>query len=66
MPEKPETKMTTQEKISALQAFLDGKLIQFKYKSNIEWFNCSTPVWNFEDNDYRIKPESSKPEALKT
>jgi len=51
--------MTTQEKISALQAFLEGKLIQFKDRREDRWFDCgTTPVWNFEDNDYRVRPES--------
>lgn len=54
--------MTTKEKIAVMQAWLDGKTIQYKDKDEKEWLTwdeSSTfePVWAWIELDYRIKPE---------
>ena len=49
--------MTTDEKREVLQAFLDGKEIEFQVKETIGWEITSKPVWDFESVDYRIKTE---------
>ena len=53
--------MTTQEKIEVMKAYLDGKKIQWKFKSCSGWDDldpCKEPHWNWDMNDYRIKPGS--------
>lgn len=51
--------MTTKEMIAVMQAYEDGKAIEFKGKmeSELNWQPC-VPLWNWIDNDYRIKPET--------
>ena len=51
--------MTTEEQIEVMQAFVDGKQIQFKDEFSIDWIDLhSTPSWNWVDKEYRVKPES--------
>ena len=48
--------MTTKEKIAVMQAYVDGKTVQCMYKGN--WVDfVEPPIWNWRDNQYRIKPE---------
>ena len=43
-------------------AFAEGKKIQYKLPSDIQWFDChNTPVW-YLDTEYRIKPEPQEQE----
>ena len=45
------------EHIEVMQAFIDGKEIEFKqdsYKGN--WKTVNTPIWDFNNYQYRIKP----------
>lgn len=49
--------MTTEEKIKVMQAHLDGKLIQICDNFQNNFRDCSVPLWNWVNNDYRIKPE---------
>lgn len=54
--------MTTQEKIEVMRAYLDGKDIQIRCKTDTEWENWvvrGEPKWNWDTLDYRIKPEST-------
>lgn len=56
--------MTTAEKIAVMQAYLDGKQIQFN--NNNEWKDWTIPLeptWNWVDYDFRIKPEE-KPKRM--
>jgi hypothetical protein len=61
---------TTKEKIEVMQAFEDGKKIEFLMPVNgwNEWLPAGEPNWNWETNDYRIKAESKlrpwKPEEV--
>lgn len=48
---------TTQEMIAVMQAFVDGKTIEANPVFADEWDTCFEPVWNWNDTDYRVKPE---------
>ena len=53
----------TKEHIEVMQAFIDGKEIEFKQDSYEEiWKDCITPIWDFCEYKYRIKP--SEPEYV--
>lgn len=48
----------TQDMIAVMQAFCDGKPIEHRWKIGIggsDWEHSSTPTWNWELCDYRIK-----------
>lgn len=54
---------TTKEKIEVMQAFEEGKDIEFKWLFKADepfrtWDLTDDPVWNWCDFDYRIKEES--------
>lgn len=52
---KPEIKRL----ISILQAYLEGKTIQYKKRGTDQWFdNKELGLAIYEYNDYRVKPES--------
>ena len=49
--------MTTEEQIEVMQAFVDGKQIQFKNEFSIDWIDLdSSPSWAWGILDYRVKP----------
>ncbi len=54
--------MTDDEIIAVLQARKEGKIIQTRshFHPLEGWQDC-TPVWDFYQNDYRVKPELGKP-----
>ena len=53
----------TKEHLEVMQAFIDGKEIEFKQRfKNDHYRTVNTPDWNFVDYAYRIKP--SEPEYL--
>jgi len=49
------------EQIAVMQGFADGKEVEFKLKSSSCWNTSNrgpfTPVWNWHECEYRIKPE---------
>lgn len=48
--------MTPDEMISVIRAFKEGKVIQYT-NSEGYWVDCTaTPVWNFNQSLYRVKP----------
>ncbi len=53
---------TTKQKIEVMQAFVDGKPIQ--YKGNDKWSTWKDmpvePTWDWNYFDFRIKPEDDK------
>ena len=55
--------MNTKEKIEVMQAFEDGKDIQFRVIANgpsaewNEWIDPRVPHWDFSSFEYRIKPK---------
>ena len=53
----------TKEQIEVMQAFIDGKEIEFKQDSYKGiWKQTTTPIWDFTNYKYRIKP--SEPECV--
>lgn len=55
--------MNTAEKIEVMQAFEDGKSIEFRCKdTNFTWVTASAPSWDWSINHYRIV--EPKPETL--
>lgn len=52
---------TTAEKIAVMQAYEDGKTVLTKQYSMIKWSPMSgykdEPYWNWQVNDYKVKPE---------
>lgn len=48
---------TIEEMIAVMQAFADGKKIEFYDDVTSEWIVCEKPYWNWDDFDYRIKTE---------
>ena len=48
----------TKEAIRVMQAFVDGKEVEWRYRSIEGWDAIITisPKWNWEDCEYRIKP----------
>ena len=54
---------TTKEKIEVMQAFIDGKEIEYKEKfENNEYEKTYCPTWDFANYQYRIK--QSEPEYV--
>ena len=51
---------TTVEKIAVMQAFEDGKNIEFKLREKGNWETCDLPNWNWMECDYRIAEEPPK------
>lgn len=50
---------STEYKIRVMQAFLDGEEIQINDSQERGWLDwgLGQPIWNWEDNSYRIKPK---------
>lgn len=54
---REETKeLIAENRIAVMQAYVDGKQIQFFNEYTGEWENSHTPNW-LRDTSYRIKPE---------
>jgi len=52
--------MNTKEMIEVMQAFEDGKEVQSRYSESelgADWFEASDPCWDWDEFEYRIKPE---------
>ena len=45
----------TKEAIRVMQAYVDGKEVEFKWGS-MDWNSTDKPEWNWSAYDYRIKP----------
>ena len=45
----------TIEAIRVMQAYVDGKEVEFKWGS-MDWNSTDSPEWNWSAYDYRIKP----------
>jgi len=59
-PEEPEIIKQTREQIKVMQAFVDGKDIERKFKDwSVAWSNSNPPAWNWLHLDYRVKEEPS-------
>lgn len=42
---------------SILEAYLDGKIVEYYNTSFEEWRHATCPIWDFQSYDYRVKPE---------
>lgn len=53
---------TTREKIAVMQAFENGKVIEFKYSGNYSWTDYRKTEgecgWCWDECSYRIKPQT--------
>ena len=56
--------MTHDQMIAVIQAHKEGKTVQARLRGR--WVDLECPSWNFNANDYRVKPEPPKPVAAKT
>ena len=53
--------MTPKEIINVVQAFEEGKEIEYREKnSNVPWKVASTPCWNFLNYNYRVKQKEKE------
>ncbi len=54
--------MTDKEKVEILQAYMDGESVQVrnKRKPDDKFTDDLLPVWNFDDCEYRIKPDDTE------
>ena len=52
---------TTAKMIAVMQAYEDGKEIEYYSDGCSEWKKATTPAWNWYTTDYRVKP---KPEYI--
>jgi hypothetical protein len=46
----------TKEAIRVMQAFVDGKEVQFRDVGIETWYTLKSYRWNWQDCEYRIKP----------
>lgn len=47
----------TKKAIEVMQAFVDGKTVHANRRKTSFWYNSTTPVWNWDTYEYRIKSE---------
>ena len=52
------TREQTIEAIRVMQAYVDGKEVEFKWGS-MDWNSTDKPEWNWSAYDYRIKPTAT-------
>lgn len=58
--------MNINRNIEIMKAYSEGKQIESRAIGGIEdWGECLYPTWNFENNEYRIKPKQVRPYTLK-
>lgn len=52
------TKEELRNAIKVMQAYIDGKSIEWTYLTNdTEWYPVGIPIWNWDKYEYRIKQE---------
>jgi len=49
----------TKEAIRVMQAFVDGKEVQFRDVGIETWYTLKSYRWNWQDCEYRIKPTAT-------
>ena len=49
--------MTTKEMIEVLQAYDEGKAIEFSHKGSDDWQDAIIPCWDWAYFNFRVKPE---------
>ena len=54
-------KEQTEEAIKVMQAYVDGKQIQWFDRHDESWADTTVhPQWNWDEKEYRVKPEPRK------
>ena len=48
-------RMTESEILEVVQAYMDGKEVEYYDGCSCRWENCDDPEWNFADLQWRIK-----------
>lgn len=51
------TREETKKAIKVMQAYVDGKTIEFNPVGSDDWIEEDNPNWNYNYFNYRIKPE---------
>lgn len=51
---------TTEEMIVVMQAYLDGKEIEYWDNYPPTWRQATKPTWDWHTTDYRVKPEPER------
>lgn len=49
--------MNIEEMLAVLQAFQEGKRIEYRPFGFADWTPAEPPTWNFGAGDYRVNPE---------
>jgi len=52
--------MTLDEQIAVMQAFNEGKEIEYAHRGVGKYLPCLEPLWNWAAFDYRVKPQKIK------
>lgn len=52
------------ECVKIIEAWLDGRKIEFRMLNDDVWSPVATPQWNFHKCEYRIKPDPVGPKEL--
>ena len=55
---------TLDEMIAVMQAYKEGKAIEFSCKGMDGWSNAKAPYWDWVTYDYRIKKQTKKVKLL--
>ena len=50
-----ETIKSVQDKINVMQAFIEGKEIEFRHISSNDWTDSKNPIWEWGIYEYRVK-----------
>ena len=60
--------MTLREKIETIQAFERGEYVEVRTDKTVagKWSVAVDPLWDWNNNDYRIKPKPKKVVVLET
>lgn len=51
------TREETADCIKVMQAYVEGKQIQYVDSETEDWTDIESPTWNWDLYDYRVKPE---------
>lgn len=46
--------------IAVMQAYENGSEIECNYKNNDKWFEVYTPIWDWDNHNYRVKQPPKK------
>ena len=52
---------SVQDKINVMQAFIEGKEIEFRHISLYDWTDSKNPLWQWGIYEYRVKQKNYRP-----